>query len=196
MTHRLHNVVYARLDAVAAAEKITRVELGHLSRELLEYVVDTHDIDIVNRLIGVLTPVNKRVSILYFTHFLPWTVEKDSDGKFVRFGKMLGKPKQVKKRVELIAAFLVNENNNIWSWSDEHIEVEQKQINLGEKLETAIVQAMQGVDTDKQHGDALSKADILTVVMKHITGDEMLDIITSVADEVQEQVDDVMDEAA
>ena len=48
--HRLHNTVYARLEAIAAAEKITRVELGALSRELLVYVPDTHDIDIVNRL--------------------------------------------------------------------------------------------------------------------------------------------------
>lgn len=193
--HRLHNVVYARLDAIAQAEKITRVELGHLSRELLTYVVDTHDISIVNRLIGVLTPMNRKTAILYFTHFLPWIVEKENDA-FSRFGKMMDKPKQVKKRVELIAEFLLDENNNLWSWAEENIEIEQKQVNLGDRLEQALIQAMEGVDTDKQHGDALSKKDVLTVVMKHITSDEMMDILASTEQEVQEQVDQVMGEAA
>ena len=57
-THRLHNSVYARLDAIASAEKITRVELSALSREALTYVMETHDIELVNRLIGVLPPAH------------------------------------------------------------------------------------------------------------------------------------------
>lgn len=185
MTHNLHNVVYARLDAIANAEKITRKELAALSRELLTYVPDTHDIDIVNRLIGVLTPVNRKVAILFFTHFLPWQVEKQ-DEQFSRFGKMKEKQKQIKRHADLIAEFLKDENQSIWTWADQHIEVEQKQINLADGLEKALGEAINGVDTDKKHGDPLSKAEVLAIVMKHITSEEMLDALSSL-EQVTEQ---------
>ena len=67
--NNLKAVVYGRLEAIMAAEKITRVELGAMSRELLMYVPDTNDIDIVNRLLGVLTPMNRRTAILFFFKF-------------------------------------------------------------------------------------------------------------------------------
>jgi hypothetical protein len=194
MSHPLHNTVYARLDAIANAEKITRAELAALSREALSYVMDTHDIDLVNRLIGVLTPVNRKVAILFFTHFLPWSVEKQDD-KFSRFGKMSDKTKQVKKATESIADFLSDESNTIWTWADDHIEVEQKAIDLGGRLEKALDDAINGVDTDKQHGDAVSKADILKLVMKHITSEEMMDTLASLETEAEEQVQSVMADA-
>ncbi len=177
-THRLHNSVYARLDAIASAEKITRVELSILSRDALTYVMESHDIELVNRLIGVLTPVNRKVSILYFSHFLPWNVEK-TDDNFSRFGKMMDKPKQLKKRADLIIDWLAVDTNDIWVWAEDNIEVEQKQVDLAAGLEKALVQAMEGVDTDKSHGEALSKLDVLAVVMRHITADEMLEAMTS-----------------
>ena len=98
MTNNLKAVVYGRLEAIMAAEKITRVELGAMSRELLIYVPETHDIDIVNRLINALTPVNRRAAILFFKHFLPWDVENDADGVFAKFGKMHKGEKKVAKK--------------------------------------------------------------------------------------------------
>jgi hypothetical protein len=141
--HRLHNVVYARFEAVANAEKITRVELGHLSRELLIYVTDTQDIDIVNRLINVLTPVNRRVAILYFTHFLPWDKETEKDGEtFVRFGKKHKGDKQIARKMSAIAEWLKDEANNIWSWSDENVEIKAKDFKA--TVTKAIKKAIEG----------------------------------------------------
>lgn len=185
--HRLHNVVYARLDAIANAEKITRAELGSISRELLEYVIDTHDIAIVNRLIGVLTPVNSKVAVLYFTHFLPWSVEKDNNDKFVRFGKMVDKTKQIKRKQGAINEWLADEANNIWVWADNNIEVEQRQVNVGDMLIKALENAINGVDTDKTHGDPLSKTEIIGLVMQQISADEMLQALSDLDEEQGEQ---------
>lgn len=186
MTHRLHNVIYGRLDAIAAAEKITRVELGLMSRELLEYVPDTHDIDIVNRLIGVLTPRNRNAAILYFSEFLPWSVEEDKKGEFVRFGKMKEKDKQVKRHMDAIKEFLSDEKNDIWSWSKDNIR-EVKILNGAVELDKAIERAMKGTDTDTKHIDPLSKAEVLSVLIKRITPDEMLDLLSELAGSPEEK---------
>ena len=186
-THTLKETVYARLDAIAAAETITKKELGMMSRELLTYVPESDDIDIVNRLIKVLTPMNARVSILYFTHFLPWQVERDADDRFVRFGKRAEKEKAIKKKFDAITEFLAQEDNNIWTWAGENIEIEQKTVNLGDDITKAILRAMKGVDTPKQKGEAMSKAEILGVVMQSIKAEEMLDILAAVAPEPEAQ---------
>lgn len=174
--HKLHNVVYARLDTIANAEKITRVELAALSREALTYVVETHDIDLVNRLIGVLTPMNRKTAILYFSHFLPWNVEHKDDA-FSRFGKMMEQSKKVKKRLKSIADFLSDESNDIWTWAEANIEVEQRQVNVADMLSSALEKAINGVDTDKTHGDPMSKAEIMGVIMQQIDAEEMLNIL-------------------
>lgn len=177
MTHALHNVVYARLDAIANAEKITRAELGALSRELLVYVPDTHDIDIVNRLLVVLTPVNRRAAILYFQHFLPWQAENDKDGKFQRFGKMLKGERQVKLRMDAIAAWLANEANNLWSWSDDNIEMKPK--DLGGSVTKAIERALKG--DDKTGTPALSHMDVMKAVFDGgITLADLLAVIDTI----------------
>lgn len=169
--HRLHNTVYARLEAIAAAEKITRAELGHLSRELLIYVPETQDIDIVNRLIGVLTPVNKKVAILYFKHFLPWQVEEDHDGNFERFGKKLQGDKKVKNRMEAITKWLVEEENNIWTWANENIEVKQKDFKAA--VARAIKKALEG--DEKTDTPALTRDEIMAAIFEGgVTIDDML----------------------
>jgi hypothetical protein len=120
--------VYARLDAIANAEKITRKEMAALSRELLVYVPNTNDIDVVNRLLGVFTVMNRKSAIMFFSHFLPWEKETDKDGSFVRFGKMFKGEKSYNKKVKLIEAFLADEENNFWNWVDDNIEVKPRDL--------------------------------------------------------------------
>lgn len=171
MEHRLHNVVYARLEAIAQAEKITRTELGHLSRELLIYTMDTQDIDIVNRLIGVLTPVNRKVAILYFQHFLPWVTEQDKDGTFNRFGKKMQGDKKIIKRQDAITAWLLDEANNIWTWADDNVEVKQKDFKA--TIARAIKKALEG--DDKSGTAPLSRDDIMAAIFDGgISIDDML----------------------
>lgn len=169
--HRLHNTVYARLEAIAASENITRVELGHLSRELLTYVVDTHDIDIVNRLLGVVTAMNRRGLILYFTHFLPHTVEADKDGTFNRFGKMFEGAKKIKRKVDLITEWLSDEANNFWVWSDANIEMKPKDFAKG--IENAIKKALKG--DEKTDTAPLPIADVIAAIFSGgVSLDDML----------------------
>lgn len=160
--HRLHNIVYARLEAIAAAEKITRKELAELSRELLIYVVETQDIDIVNRLIQILTPMNKRAAILYFGHFLPWSKETDDDGVFTRFGKKMSGDKKVKRKLEEITAWLIDESNNIWVWSDANIEVKQKDFKA--TVSRAIKRALEG--DEKSNTPALTSAELMDAIFE------------------------------
>lgn len=166
----LKNVVYQRLDAIAAAEKITRVELSHMSRELLDYVPDSQDIDIVNRLLGVLTAMNRRVAILYFSHFLPWEKEQDNEGNFVRFGKKMQSAKKIARKHKAITEWLKDESNDIWSWSDTNIELKQK--DLGATVTRAIKKALQG--DEKTDTPAMTHFEVLNAVMDGgVTLDDM-----------------------
>lgn len=105
-----------RLELIANAERVTKVELAGFAREALIYVPASNDIDLVNRLIEVLTPMNKAAAIRFFSHFLPWEQEKDAEGNHVRFGKKLKKEKMIKQREEAIKEFLEEEENNFWKW--------------------------------------------------------------------------------
>lgn len=174
MTHRLHNVVYARLDAIANAEKITRAELGALSRELLQYVPDTNDIDIVNRLINVLTPVNRRAAIAYFNHFLPWQVEHEADGEtFSRFGKMIQGDKKIKRKIDAIAEWLKDESNNIWVWSDSNLDIEVKKKDFYGLVSKQIQKALKG--DEKSDTPALTREELLSAIFAGgVTIDDML----------------------
>lgn len=182
-SHQLHNTVYARLDAIASAEKITRKELGALSREALTYVMESHDIELVNRLIGVLTPVNRKAAILYFTHFLPWVVEQ-ADEKFSRFGKMNNKPKVVARMSKAIDEWLAVETNNLWVWADQNIEIEQKKFDTAGALSKALVAAINGVDTDKSIAAPMSKHDVMAVIMKEINVDEIMEALGTIETEL------------
>lgn len=179
----LHNIVYARLDAIASAEKITRVELAALSREALTYVTETHDIDLINRLIGVLTPVNRKVSILYFRHFLPWEVEENNKGEFERFGKMLKKDKAVKRKMDLIAEWLAEEGNTIWVWQNDNVDLTKKKDFAG-TIKKAVEKALKG--DEKSGTEPLSRHEIMMAVMLGgFTMDDMLEALTD-ADEGEE----------
>jgi hypothetical protein len=170
--HRLHNVVMARFDAIANAEKITRAELAALSRELLIYVPDTQDIQFINRLMGVLTPVNRRVAILYFGHFLPWEKENDTDGTFLRFGKKMLGEKKLTKRMMAIADWLADENNTIWTWSDENVSIDKKK-DFKSGVVRAIKNALAG--DEKTDSPALDPMEVMAAIFEGgMTLDAML----------------------
>ena len=159
----LKTVVYQRLEAIMAAEKITKVELGHLSRELLVYTPTTFDIDIVNRLLGVLTPMNKKLAILFFKEFLPWEQEKDTEGNFQRFGKMFKSAGKVKKRTDAIEAFLKEEEANIWTWAEANVKVDKQKDYTG-MISKAIKAALSG--DEKTESPALSPAAIVSAIFQ------------------------------
>ncbi len=162
MTNNLKTVIEARIEAILGAEKITRVELAELSRELLMYVPDTQDIDMVNRLVGVLTPVNRRAAIHFFSAFLPWEAEKDKQGNFIRFGKRMQGDRKVAKREASMKEFLADKGNNIWTWSDANLQVELKPIDFGGQITRAVKSAIEGNKKREQPG--IDKLAILQAV--------------------------------
>ena len=154
--------IYGLIAEIQAAEKITKVKLGVLSRDLLMYVPESDDIEAVNRLFEVLTPVNKSVAIEFFTHFLPWDAERDTGKNFIRFG---GKTKGEKKRsrsVKNIKEFLADEKNNIWTWAETEIQVEKKKKDFAGMITRQVTKALEGDEASDT--PAISAADVLSAV--------------------------------
>ena len=154
--------IYGLIAEIQAAEKITKVKLGVLSRDLLMYVPESDDIAAVNRLFEVLTPVNKRVAIEFFTHFLPWDAERDTDKNFIRFG---GKTKGEKKRsrsAKNIKEFLADEKNNIWTWAETEIQVEKKKKDFAGMITRQVTKALEGDEASDT--PAISASDVLSAV--------------------------------
>lgn len=164
MTNNLKAVIVADIDAVKASEKITKAKLRDLSRNILLYVPESGDIDVVNRLIGVLTPMNKRTAILFFRAFLPWEVEENK-GEFSRFGKKLTKEKVVKRKLDAITEFLADEGNDIWSWAAVEVTVEYKPKNFSADITKAVQKALKGEVKDNGETPPISAEEVMLAVM-------------------------------
>jgi hypothetical protein len=133
------NQINEKIDQLAGAEKVTKAILSDLSRVILEYILETEDVQPANRVIEVLTPVNKKASILYFKHFLPFIKITNEEGEFQKFG---GKDKKrFDAKAEEIKEFLADPHNNIWTWAARHVEVEAKPYDpakVAKEIEKAI----------------------------------------------------------
>jgi hypothetical protein len=112
------------LETLKGAEKITKETLRELSRTMLDAIHVGGDIQPVNRLLDVLTPMNRRACVLFFQHFSGhFYSEKDE-----KFGKR-DKPNYEAKSTAS-GEFLDDPLNNIWSWAAREIEMEVKPFTL------------------------------------------------------------------
>lgn len=184
----LKTTLLARLEAIAAADKITKAELLAFSRESFEYLADTHDVDMINRLIGVLTPANKAFAIEFYTHFIPWKVERDNNGKFVRFGKMMDGQRRVDEKWAMMKEFLADENNNIWTWTGENVEVSKKDfVGTITKAVKAALKGHEKSDTDPLTHDQVMDA----VIAGGITMDDLIEAATKRVKEAEAAAQEV-----
>lgn len=173
----------ARLSTIAASEAITKRELGLLSRELLSFIVETSDVRIVNTLLGrgadgklTLTVANRKAAGLFFQHFLPFSIDADSD--VVQFAKKKGKV--FDKAVEEIETFLADEANDLWSWVDANVKMEQKAIDYAGKITKDIKKAL---DAD----DGLTGAEVMAAVMEGgITTADLLQLVDAMMRQEQQ----------
>lgn len=163
MTNNMKAHIYGLINEIAAAEKITRAKLAILSRDLLTYVMDTKDVDALNRLCQVLTPMNRKLAFLYFAEFLPWKVEEDEKGDPTRFGKMIEGKKKIDRINERRANWLADENNNIWLWGKENTDLKKKKNFVG-MIEKAIEKALKG--DEETDTPALTQAEVVATVIK------------------------------
>lgn len=149
----------AGLDSLRAAESTTKRELRELSRVLLDGLHNGDlgvnpgdgsgikgDIQYINALMGVLTPVNRKAAVLYFQHFTGFHFDKNT-GVFVAKDK-----KRYEGCVDLSAEFLAEPGNNIWTWAERNIEMEKKPYDL-KRLTKAVENALK--ETDNNHAGVL-----------------------------------------
>jgi len=151
----LTQTINGRIEKIAASERITKTQLGFVSRELLEHYTAHNDGTLVTKLLAVLTPVNKKVAIEFFGHFLPIDAE----------GKAVGSDKMKEKKRGYVAAFLGDENNNIWTWADDNIDVEYKAKAFGENITKAVNAALKGHKNDHGETPPLNMEQIITALL-------------------------------
>jgi hypothetical protein len=113
------------IDSIGQAEAVTRRELRDLSRNILTAIHCTEDSAFLNRLINVLTPVNKKVMVQFLIHFSGFHY----DAKTELFTKK-NKP-YYQKASEASIEFLSEPHNNVWTWAERNVEVTVKPYDIG-----------------------------------------------------------------
>lgn len=146
------------ISAVKAAEKVTKESLSSLSRDLLSYMLESNDVRPVNRLLGkdgeqwILTPINWRIAVQYFHHFLPWTSNYADEVKdyavkgkgsrvALRFKSKTKNQKSFDKKMGEIHAWLEIEANDIWVWSN-NATIEAKPVDYAKNITNAVHKAL------------------------------------------------------
>lgn len=168
------------IASLAKAEKITKGVLGTLSRELLAHCIEHKDASLVNKVMSAdtLSPANLRIARLYFREFMPFAlveVDRIVAGKAT---KELQAFKQFSERkadkiVPLVEEFLSNEENNIWTWQADNVQMEAKPKAYADKIAKLIEKALQ----DGEEG--LTPAQILDAVIAG--GCDVLAIVADLA---------------
>ena len=168
------------ITELSKAERITKKLLGSLSRDLLQYVIDTDDVRPINRLLGteehdgkpVLTYMNRQTANLYFKEFLPWSNEETKQGLLF---KNKNKDERFNKKLALIVEWLADELNDIWLWAKDNIDIGTKK-DYAAEIQKAIKAALKG--NDKLGYEPLSIPQVLDAVMS-AEGIDIASIITA-----------------
>jgi hypothetical protein len=142
------------LQAIAGAERVTKEELKTLSRNILIAWHETGNCEYANKLLAVLTPVNKKVFVAFGKHFAGFSHD-DVLGVFTKKSK-----KRYEKAHADYVEFMADPHNNIWTWAERHIEVTHKPFDVDgvAKYITKALKQAQGV--------GLSQVDVLKAVFK------------------------------
>lgn len=159
-----------QVKALAKAEKLTRETLRDMSRDLLSMVQATEDITYVNRVIDVLTPMNAKTAVLFFTEFTGFTYNVEEK----TFGK-----KNKKKYEEIVAktlAKLEDPHFNMWTWAEKELDVAKKPF----KLEDITKFAERAVKKAAEEG--IDQADVLKAFFDGgFTPEALLAVMTKLA---------------
>ena len=140
--------------ALATSEKVTRVELATLSRTVLEAWHAVGNVDYANKLLTVLTPVNRKVAVVFFKHFSGFSYD-DALGMFTKKSK-----KRYESAAKECVTWLEDPLNNIWTWAGRNIEIEQKKFDAD-----AITKYMTSA-LKKAAGAGMSQADVMRAIFK------------------------------
>ncbi len=197
----------AKIVVLAKAERITKKALSELSRELLAAYVDNGDVSLINQVLGstkinkkdtaqfTLTPMNFRTAVSYFRAFIPhssnWEDVKEYclEGKGNRAALEFSKgSKNAAKRIiaanegcdsvgEVIAEWLKDEANDIWSWSG-NIKMSDPNKDYCAMLQKALVNAM---DEEKGGMSVTQVIDALLESEAEVSASDLILALTDIA---------------
>lgn len=139
------NKINALIEELGASERITKAHLSVLSRSILEYIMiddgnqegvvginatGSEDSQVANRLLEILTPVNRKVTTLFFKHFMPFFFDEET---LLFKGKNKG---QWPKKLLACRTFLADPHQNIWSWAERNVQHEVKPYSVETVVKT------------------------------------------------------------
>ena len=160
----------ANVERLAASEKITKDLLRSMSRDVLRAHHETGDVAYINGIIAVLSPMNKKVTILFFKEFSGHTCE---DGTFGKKNKKRYEEARKKSFDQLEDPLF-----NVFSWADRHVEVEKKPFTLGK------LQQQMGSLVKKAEENKISHADIIRALFANgVEVNEFLKVMEHMAEE-------------
>lgn len=166
----------AQVKKLAGAEKITKEVLRELSRSTLEALHVTEDVAYINKVVSALTPVNRKVAILFFHQFAGFRQENGVFGK---------KDKSKYEAAKAAAmAFLEDPMNNIWSWAEREVDIAPKEFDINQVTKATERFIKKATDAGMGQADvlrAMFKAgftpDALLAVMQEMNIGEGVDIV-------------------
>lgn len=145
----------AAIIELAGAERVTKAVLLTLSRTVLEAHHATEDVGYINRLITVLTPVNKKVAILFFQAFSGFKFSSEKQ-EFTSKDK-----KGYDEAHKAALVFLEDVNNNIWSWAAREVDIEPKEFDI-ERMKKQVTSLLK-----KVNDNGLSQVDMLKAMLEN-----------------------------
>lgn len=161
----------ANVEKLAASEKISKDLLRSLSREVLEAHHATGDVMYINGIIAVLSPMNRKMCILFFKEFSGHTCNEEG---------VFGKKDKKRYADAHKKSFdgLEDPHFNVFSWADRNIEVERKPFTLGK------LQQQMGSLVKKAEENKISHADIIRALFANgVEVNEFLKVMEHMAEE-------------
>ena len=139
------------LATLAKSEKVTKETLRNLSRDVLAAHHQTQDVSYINKLIAVLTPVNRKVATVFYAEFSGF---RQLDGVFTKKDKA-----NYDKAQEASVVFLEDPLNNIWTWAEREVSVEKKEFDIKQ-----VTKSIENFNK-KAADNGLTQADVLRAVL-------------------------------
>jgi hypothetical protein len=152
------------LRRITASERVSKEVLRDLSRSLLECVHECGDASHVNKLMVVLTPMNKKLCALFFREHIGYTYDEKLS-VFTKKNKAHYEAAKAKAQ-----ALLADPNQNLWTWAErQKMEVAPAPYDVS-KVTDYIKAALQ-----KATGNGLSQVDVMkAIIAGGITADTII----------------------
>ena len=156
------------IDKLGKAEGLVRQQVNVLSRSVLEAIHATEQIGYVNQMLAVLTPVNRKAAVVFFKHFTGFHYDETSK-LFTKKSK-----KRYDKAHADAMAFLEDPLNNMFSWCERNIEVEQKPFDATTFLKSQHKAFVRAIQLARDNG--VSQKELFEQMFKPETGKPGIDV--------------------